>query len=345
MFEFTKPKAELRLTINPVILFQAAAFVLGIYFLFQISPIIKLAFLAFIVMVALNPSVTRLQQKTRLPRLFSIVVVYIFFIVAVVGATGLLVPPLIEQFAQLIKLIDAPFIQQHLTDIRNSFGDIGNLSNIFSQLGQPANIIFSAVTSTVSSLFTFFTLLVLSFYLILERHQLHKKISWLTKKEQHLQLTEEFLNSIEQQLGGWVRGEVILMTIIGAMTFVGLSLLGIPYAVPLALFAGLMEALPNLGPTISAVPAIAIAAFQVSPWHGGAVLVLYIIVQQLENNLLVPKVMQANAHISPLASILSILIGFKLGGVTGGLLAVPVYIVIRTVLSYWQKLKVPEKKA
>lgn len=344
MFEFAKPKAETKISINPIILLQTVALLLGIYFLYSISSILTLIFLAFIVMVALNPSVTRLQRKTKMPRLFSIVVVYIFFIVSVVGATGLLIPPLADQFTQLIKLVDAPFVQDHLAQFSTSFGDITNINALFNQLGRPANIIFSAVTSTVSSLFTFFTLLVLSFYLILEREHLHRKISWLTKKESDIALTKEFIDSIEKQLGGWVRGELILMSIIGAMTFVGLSLLGVPYAVPLALFAGMMEALPNLGPTISAVPAIAIAAFQVSPWHGGAVLVFYIVIQQLENNLLVPKVMQDNAHISPLASIVSILIGFKLGGVTGGLLAVPIYIVLRTGLSFWQRAKLPEKK-
>lgn len=345
MFEFAKPKTETKITLNPVVLFQTAALILGLYFIYRISAILVLLFLAFIVMVALNPSVTRLQQKTKLPRLFSIVVVYIFFIVAVVGATGLLVPPLVYQFTQLIKLIDAPFIQDYVAQFSHSFGDITNINNIFNQLGRPANFILSAITSTVSSLFTFFTLLVLSFYLILERHHLHKKISWFTKKESDIALAKEFIDSIEKQLGGWVRGELILMTIIGALTFVGLTLLGVPYAIPLALFAGMMEALPNLGPTISAVPAIAIAAFQVSPWHGGAVLVFYIVVQQLENNLLVPKVMQDNAHISPLASIVSILIGFKLGGVTGGLLAVPVYIVVRTILSFWQRARLVEKKS
>ncbi|HCC84263.1 MAG TPA: hypothetical protein DEP87_01120 [Candidatus Pacebacteria bacterium] len=336
MLEFAKPKTEFKTTINPIILFQIAAFVLGLFFLYQIKSILVLIFLAFVVMVALNPSVNKLQQKTKLPRLLSILVVYVFFVIAVVGATGLLIPPLVTQFIQLLKLIDAPFIQNHLVELKLSVGDLGNLVN---QFGQPANFIFSALTSTVSTLFTFFTLLVLSFYLILEREGLHRKIVWLTKKEAHIQLAKEFLNSIEAQLGGWVRGELILMVIIGAMSFVGLTLLGIPYAVPLAIFAGLLEALPSIGPTVSAVPAIAIAVLQVSPWHGAAVLVLYIIVQQLENNLLVPKVMQDNAHISPLASIISILIGFRLGGMMGGLLAVPIYIVIRTGITLWHKVK------
>jgi predicted PurR-regulated permease PerM len=292
-------------------------------------------------MVALNPSVTKLQSKTRLPRLFSIFIVYIFFILAVVGTASLVLPPLISEMVQLIKLIDIPLIQEHLAEIKFSLGEVSNLMNQFST---PANFIITAITSTVSSLFTFFTLLVLSFYLILERHQLYKKISWFSQKEVHLNTAKEFLDSVELQLGGWVRGELILMTVIGAMTFVGLTLLGIPYALPLAILAGLLEILPSMGPTISAVPAIAIATFQMEPWHGAAVLIVYIMIQQLENNFLVPKVMQTNAHIDPLPAILAILIGFELLGIMGGLLAVPAYIVIRTGFSTWKNLNQPITK-
>jgi len=334
MFEIKKPNSELKISLNPSIVFYALGALLGIYFLYRITSIILMLFLAFIVMVALNPSVSKLHTKTKLPRLFSIIVVYIFFILAVIGTASLVLPPLISQMVQLLKLIDIPLIQEHLTEIKLSLGEV---SSLLSQFSSPANFIITAVTSTVSSLFTFFTLLVLSFYLILERNYLYKKISWFSQKEIHLTTAREFLDSIELQLGGWVRGELILMTSIGLMTFIGLSLLGVPYALPLAILAGLLEILPSMGPTIAAIPAVAIAGLQMDTWHGVAVLILYIVIQQVENNFLVPKIMQENAHIDPLAAILSILIGFQMLGIIGGLLAVPAYIVLRTGVSAWKK--------
>lgn len=336
MFEFAKSKTDHSyITINPIILWQILALVLSLYFISRIAPILVLLFLAFIVMVGLNPAVNKIQTKLKLPRLFSIVLVYIFFVSAVVGAGSLIIPPLVSQAIQLLKLIDLPIIQEHLSELRLSVTEVGDLINKF---GGPANFVVSAITSTFSSLFTFFTLLVMSFYLILDRPVLHRKVVWFTKKEKYVTLAKDFLDSVERQLGGWVRGEAILMTVIGAMTYIGLSLLGVPYALPLAIFAGFLEILPSLGPTIAAIPAIAIAVLEKDPWMGVAVLILYIVVQQLENNFIVPKVMKDNADVNPLIAMISILIGFKLSGVTGGLLAVPTYILLRTIFGTWKKL-------
>jgi predicted PurR-regulated permease PerM len=337
MFEFTKPKTEQRISVNPNIIYTTIGVLLGLYFLYRISSIIILLFLAFLIMVALNPSVSQLHKKTKLPRIISIIIVYIFFITAVAGMTSLLIPPLVIQGVQLLKQIDVPLLQEHLAQLKLTVTDVSGLVNQFSE---PANFIVSAVASTFTSLFTFFTLLVLSFYLILERDVLHHKIAWLSRKESHLAATKDFLDSVEHQLSGWVRGELILMTVIGAMTFVGLTILGVPYALPLAILAGLLEILPSLGPTISAVPAIALAAVQLGTWPAVAVLVLYIVIQQLENNLLVPRVMQTNADVDPLAAIIAILIGFQLMGFIGGLLAVPTYIFVRTAYSTWRKFTV-----
>ena len=106
MFEIKKPQSELKISLNPAIIFYALGSLLGIYFLYRITSIILMLFLAFIVMVALNPSVNKLHTKTKLPRLFSIFVVYIFFIIAAIGTASLVLPPLISQMGQLIKLID-----------------------------------------------------------------------------------------------------------------------------------------------------------------------------------------------------------------------------------------------
>jgi predicted PurR-regulated permease PerM len=122
---------------------------------------------------------------------------------------------------------------------------------------------------------------------------------------------------------------------VGIITYIGLTLLNIPYALPLALLAGLLEIVPNLGPTIAAVPAIAFAYISGGPVMAGFVTLFYVIVQQLENNLIVPKIMQQNADVNPLVSIIVMLVGLKLAGIPGVLLAVPSYIVVRALYSHW----------
>jgi predicted PurR-regulated permease PerM len=211
------------------------------------------------------------------------------------------------------------------------------VGNLIDRFGSSANTLYSIVSSTFSGVFTVFTIMVMSFYLMLDRRNLHLRIAWFTQRKEHLEQAKDFIDSLEYQLGGWVRGQIILMLVIGILTYIGLLLLGLPYALPLALLAASLEILPNLGPTLAAVPAVVIAYITAGPLMGLITLLFYILVQQFENNLLVPKIMKDNVDVSPLISIVSILIGLKLAGVIGALLAIPIYIILRTIYSTWVK--------
>ena len=309
---------------------------LGSYFIYQIRAIVMLLFLAFIIMTALHPWVDKLSRRFRIPRPFSIFLVYLTAISFFTLLLSLLLPPLGSELYQLIRTVNLPFLQEEATELRLTLSELGTLAN---QVSDSLGRVFSLITSTFSGVFTVFTLIIMSYYLMLERPRLHKKLAWFTRKAEHLQMAEEFLDDVEHQLGGWVRGQILLMLLIGVITFIGWSLLGLPYALPLALLAGLLGVLPNLGPTIAAVPAV-IFAYLSGGWVLAGVAVLFsVVVQQLENNLIVPKIMQDNADVSPLVSIVAIITGLKLGGVMGALLAIPAYIVIRAFYSLWYRGK------
>ena len=126
------------------------------------------------------------------------------------------------------------------------------------------------------------------------------------------------------------------MVIIGFMTYFSLIILGIPYALPLAVLAGILEIVPNLGPTIAAIPAI-FMGLTVSPVVGLGALATSILIQQLENNLIVPKVMQSATGAQPLATILVLLMGLTLGGVMGAILAMPLYLTGLTIYKHLKK--------
>ncbi|MBP7774519.1 AI-2E family transporter [Candidatus Woesebacteria bacterium] len=303
-------------------------FLLFLYFLFQIRDIIVLLFLAFILMVAINPISKKIQKNTKLGRLPSVLFAYILFLSVLVLFFSLLLPPLIIEFIALLKFVNLPPLQEQFTKLNFSITDLGSFAG---QIGTSVTAVMAVIGSTFSGIFTLFTLFVISFFMLLEREILHKKLNWLIKDETELKRIEMLLNELELQLGGWVRGELILMTVIGVMTYVGLTILGVPYAVPLALLAGFLEILPNIGPTIAAVPAVALAFISGGPLIGVATLVLNVIIQQLENNVIVPKVMKSAVNVNPLVSIIAILIGLKTAGVIGALLAVPTYIVLRTI--------------
>ncbi|MBI2420934.1 MAG: AI-2E family transporter, partial [Candidatus Levybacteria bacterium] len=122
--------------------------------------------------------------------------------------------------------------------------------------------------------------------------------------------------------GAWLRGQVFLSFVIGFITWISLTVVGIEYALPLALLAGMLEVIPTLGPIIAAVPAV-IVAFAVSPATAALVTVVYVIIQLAENNILVPKIMQKAVGLNPVAIIVAILIGGKVLGILGALLSIP----------------------
>ena len=124
--------------------------------------------------------------------------------------------------------------------------------------------------------------------------------------------------------------------LIGVLTYVGLILLGIPYALPIAVLSGLLEAVPNIGPVVSAIPAILIG-LTVSPITGLGVTILGVLIQQLENNLIVPRVMQAATGTKPLITILVLLVGYTLGGIAGAVLSMPLFLTITTAYEHVTK--------
>jgi predicted PurR-regulated permease PerM len=334
MLNFFKPK-EGYVTISPSIIIFTIFFVLGLFFLYQIKSILVLLFLSFIIVVALRPTVLKLQRVLKFPKIVSIITVYTLFILFLASLISFILPPLVTQLYQLLKTIDFPLIQDQIKNFQLTTSEITSLAQNF---GSSISVVVSIITSTFSGIFTFVTLLIMSFYLMLDRPKLHEKLYWFTKNKSHVKILEDFINSLEHQLGGWVRGQIILMSLIGVITYTGLTLLKIPYAMPLALLAALLEVVPNLGPTIAAIPAIIIAFIYISPAMALAMLAFYILIQQLENNIIVPKIMKDSADVNPLVAITSILTGMQLFGVVGALLAVPVYIVIRTTFSTWKKV-------
>jgi len=185
------------------------------------------------------------------------------------------------------------------------------------------------VINLFSNLFGIFALIIITFYLLVERKNLNKYLLILFGEGQEKK-AEEFVDKVEKRLGDWVRGEFILMSTIGLMTFIGLTLLGVEVALPLAILSGLLEIVPNIGPIISAVPAM-LVGLTVSPVMTLAIAALYLLVQQSENSFITPKVMQKTVGVNPLITILALTIGGKIGGIMGAVLAIPFLLVVQVI--------------
>lgn len=300
-------------------------FLIGLWLLFEIRQIIVALFVSLIFMSALNPAVDRLE-RWRSPRWLAILLLYVVIFSAIGIMLAVIITPLVDQTAAFIN--KTAFYLKQLS----GFGiDPNIVATQFANLSAiPANIL-KLLIELLSNLVALLALAVIAFYLLLERKNLNQYLLVLFGEGKEKE-AESFVNKVEKRLGSWVRGEITLMTIVGFMSFVGLRLLGIEYALPLAILAGLLEIIPNIGPIISAIPAV-LSGLLISPLMGLAVAALYFLIQQIENSLIVPRVMQRVAGVNPLVTILSLAIGFKLAGVTGAILAIPIVLVIQVVTS------------
>lgn len=306
--------------------------------------IFVLLFLAFILASALNPLVSKFEQF-KFPRPLTILVLYIVLFTVITMLLGLIVPPLVTQTTALLnnlsKLLGVEgfsWVGINNLDVKELIISVNQYvsqyESIFGQLQNSVTTVIEILFSTFSFVFVFFTLLIATFYLLLNFEQLALVFAWMLpgKPEEQVKKSKRMFMTIRRQLGSWVSGQLMLMLVIGVITYVGLSLLGVPYALPLALLAGLLEIVPNVGPTVAAIPTIIIGFVMMNPLMGGVLVLFYILVQQIENNFIVPFIMQEAVDVRPLTTLVLILSGFSLMGVLGALLSVPFYITLRSII-------------
>ena len=313
------------------------------YIVSKITDVIVLVFLSSILAFALNPLVSLLHKKLRFPSSLAILTVYLSMIGLIVVALSFLLPPLIGEMGNLITKLHLPQLPRgiDLNQIQNS---LKQYNTVIGQLGTSIPSVFGAIFDTFSGFLVVFTFFMLTYYLLIERHNLHKYVAWFFGHSKAEEQAKRVIDKLELSLGGWVRGELALMSIIGVMTYVGLTIIGVPYALPLAILAGILEAVPNIGPTISAIPAVLLAFFTISPTMGLLTILLYVIIQQLENNIIVPKIMQSSVNVNPIVAILAIIIGLRVGGTAGAVLGIPVFLFVRTVVDELYHGKNPLQK-
>jgi len=297
-------------------------FILSLWLIYLIRDLILILFIAVILMSALSPMV-RLFSKLKIPKALGIAITYIIIIGIVSGLISLVVPPLIEETRKLFLTLP-PNLDQLLNIVAV------DKSVLQSQLTELSKNIFSITLSVFDNILAIIFLLVLTFYLLLERQNLEGRIaSFFVGREERV---EKLIVQIEEKLGGWFRGQLFLSLVIGTISYIGLFILGIPYALPLAVVAGVLEVVPVIGPIISAIPSVLIA-LTISPILGLAVGSMYFVIQQFENHLIVPQVMQRAVGLNPLVVILAIAVGSRLLGFAGALLAVPIAVVLQIVVT------------
>ena len=299
-----------------------------------------LIYVSALVAIGLSPVVTRLERRrirgTRpLPRWVAILEVYLLLVVVIVIVTILVVPPLIEQarafWTEIPNLLDSAqtwLVQRGVLQQKVSIGEA--VQQAAGNGGSDAvTTVIAALSGFVGGVFGFLTILILAFYLLLDSRQMFRYFVSLFPKAERSRV-EDVSRRISSKVSAWLAGQLFLATIIGTTAGFGLGLLGVPYFYVLALIAGLGEMIPVVGPILAAIPAVAVA-LTVSPATALFVAIFFLVQQQIENHVLVPKVMERQVGVSAGMVIMALLIGGSLLGIVGAILAVPTAAIVQVV--------------
>lgn len=318
-------------------IFRVLAVAVGLYVAFLVRDIIALVLVSLFFTAAITPMVNWFYKR-RIPRGVAVLIIYLVaFGVFSVGLI-LIVPPVIEQVNQFST--NAPQIVDTLTSsfsqLRGSDGELHTqVQETVQPLQNALNSATEGVFNTLSNIFGgiifFIAMLVLTFYMVTNHALMLKAFEFLSPKKYHHYI-HGFIDRTQVQLGRWLRGQLTLMLFIAVLTYTGLAIMGVKYALVLAIIAGLFEFIPYAGPLLAGIPAV-IIALPVSPYLAIAVVIWYVLVQEVENNFLVPKIMQKAVGINPIVTIIAILVAVKLVGLIGAIIAVPAVSILSMLLS------------
>lgn len=326
-------------------LMRIAVLGLGLYLLWQLSDLIIAILFSVVIASAVDP-IARWLARWNIPRIIAVILFFIFIFSLLFVAAYFILPVLasetynfiltfpqyaqsfLKSFPEVVKFL--PFLSPQ--DV-NDFIQQGIVAKLSDATGGVAGLLaklFGGLTSVI-------TIIIVSFYLSMQEHGVANFIRLVTPLKQEEYIVDLWSRT-QKKIGHWFQGQLLLMLLVALLVFFGLTILGLPYALALAVLMGSMEIIPFAGPVIGAIPGVALAFVQ-SPALGFLVLMLYIIIQQLEAHVLQPVVMHKALGVNPLVVIVSLLAGAKLGGVIGLLLALPVTVALLEYLSDIEKRK------
>ncbi len=316
------PSIKIEVTYKTILFFLLI--VGGIYLVWLAGDLIYSLVIAFILMSALRPMV-QVMQKKGIPRFLAVSIAYFSFVLFFSFLLVIVIPPIVTQIITLIGSL--PLMLQSLNP---QLAHVINVDSLAGYLPNVTNVVFQFASGLFSNLLFIVSTLFFGFYFLLEENLLKNLFEHFFPEATANRIIA-VVEKAEKRMSSWFWGELVLMTIIGVMTFIGLQFINMTYILPLAVLAGILEVVPNIGPTIAVIPAFIIGISQ-SYILGISTIFLYTLIQQLENNLIVPVVMKKAVGINPIMSLIALIIGGRLGGILGVLLAIPVYLIAETIL-------------
>lgn len=325
-------KNNIRVEISYKTIVFSFLFLIGLFVLWHLRSLLALFFVCLILTEALNPIVKKLEAK-KVSRTLAIIIIYIAILIFLSVAVASIVPSLVFQINGLVNFLPRAIERLDLWGISTT--DISSQLRLLE--GLPAGIAKTTI-SIFSNIFGGIVILMITFYMLLERKDMNNSAEKLLGSQKAGVLIR-MVDKIEDRLVGWTKAELFLMIVVGLMSYIGYMILGLDFALALGIMAAVLEIIPNIGPTVTTILAALVALNKSIPTVILTV-IWGILVQQLENNLIVPKIMKKQVGMSPIITIFALAVGAKMGGVMGTLLAIPSYLAIETAI----KVIIDEKR-
>lgn len=331
-----KQVQQVEITLGSIL--KVVGVIFGIFLLRQIFDIITLLLIVGIFVTALDPLVKWLM-KEGIPRTPAVTIIFLTIFALTTALFSLVLTPLVGEVVSFINRL--PDLIASFSQNQHQEGLQGLVQNFSNQISGVANTVtsglFSAATSFFGGAVSAVLVAVLTFYILVDAPKNQKALDYVIP-EKYASRIKLVAVKIGDKIGSWVLGQFALSASVALITYVGLLILGVPYSLTLAVLAGVLEVVPYIGPILAGVLAI-IVAYGASGWQLAlAVAVFYVILQQLENVFLVPKIMQKALGLSPILIIIAVSVGSTVGGIMGAILAVPILTAIAVIVKEWPKL-------
>ena len=319
---------------------------LSFWLLYRFNQVVFTFFIAIVIGTVIRPAVAWLHQR-GLPRIAGIILVYLLLFALLIGFLLLLFPLIVEQGTTITAAMPGYYqtLREWMVNYPNQF--VVRLSeflpatllsqNPVEQTGQ--EVVASAeqaqgyLTSATRAIFITIVILVLAIYWTLDGPRTIQSLLLLIPQNQRESIGE-LISTMETKVGFYIAGQSILCLVIGILALVAYLLIGLPNALVLALVAGLLEVVPMVGPLLGAIPA-ALVALSIGPDKLVWVIVATVVIQQLENSLLVPRVMSKAVGVNPFVTLLALFAFSSLFGISGALMAIPMAAIIQLLLDHF----------
>ncbi len=339
---------DMHISISVGTIIKIAATLMVLWLLYIVRDLLLVILSSVVLASAIEPMVVWLTKR-GIARTLAVLMIYVSAFVCILGLVYFLLPTLLNDLGDIMSTI--PERLQSLTSWGESASPLGSLAvNLAGDLtvSDVVDILRSSLSGATSGalgaasiifggILSFVLIIVISFYLAVQEDGVENVLRVITPIKHERYVIDVWKRS-QRKIGLWMQGQIFLGIFIGIFVYLGLSLLGIKYALLLAILAGIFELIPYVGPTLSAAPAV-LLGLNDGLVTGLLVLGFFVIMQQFENHLLYPLVVKKMVGVPALMVIISMIVGGKLAGFLGILIAVPVAAILMELISDWEKKK------